>query len=120
MKIFNFCNASSMKRVLFAVSLMAATSTTMAQNDSFEYGTFNHLSLGVSAGTEGFGIDVGTSLNKYLSIRAGVDIMPSFNINTDVDVEGNLANQNYSGTMEVEGSLSRTSVNVKKDTDNKF
>ena len=41
--------------------------------------------------------------------------MPSFNINTDVDVEGNLANQNYSGTMEVEGSLSRTSVNVKLD-----
>ena len=115
MKFFNFHNASNMKRVLFAASLMVATSTAMAQNDNFEYGTFNHLSMGVSAGTEGFGIDVGTCLNKYLSLRAGVDIMPSFKINTDVDVEGTLANQSYSGTMEVEGSLSRTAINVKLD-----
>lgn len=104
-----------MGKRIFIVCLIVMGSIGMKAQQDFEYGIANRLGLGVSASTEGIGFDVSTCLTKYLSVRAGIDIMPGFNINTDVNVSGTTNGQPYSGSMAVKGSLSRTTASVKFD-----
>lgn len=75
-----------------------------------ELGIFNALSVGVSAGTTGVGIDVATPVTPYFAVRGGVSFMPGFHINTDVDVDVN--DPNYGSiptTLDMTGSMTRTS-----------
>ena len=71
-----------------ALLLGAAFSSASAQSDNgVKMGLFNHLSVGVSASTLGYGFDIAMPVSPYLTLRGGVDIMPSITFNTDVDVE---------------------------------
>nr|WP_224264789.1 hypothetical protein [Parabacteroides goldsteinii] len=51
------------------------------------WGFFNSLSVGVSAGTTGIGVDVATPVTPHFVIRGGVSFMPGIKISTDVDVD---------------------------------
>lgn len=44
------------------------------------------LGIGVGVGTTGIVIDASTTLNRWLGVRAGVDIMPKIKVNTDLDL----------------------------------
>jgi len=124
-----------MKKVItiVCIALMSAIGVS-AQENFYELG--NRVGVGVGVGTEGIGIDAAVCLTKYMSVRAGVNIMPDVKIKTDVDLEN--LNQNapitYSGysttlgelyrsefktdintKINAEGSIKRTTFDVKVD-----
>ncbi len=83
-----------MKRILTmaALSLMLATSG-FAQ---FKREVFNHLGVNVGAGTEGIGVGVAAPLTNFLEFEAGVNFMPAFKLNGDLDL-------NVKGSVNIEG-----------------
>ena len=74
-----------MKRVylFFALALSAMTGM-QAQEDK---AIFNHLAVGVGAGTTGITIDASTTITPYVGVRAGVNIFPTIKVNADLDLE---------------------------------
>ena len=62
---------------LFLVALAAifGTQSLQAQGQDVEYGLFNHLSAGVSVGTDGIGLEVASPINNYLSVRLGYSFL---------------------------------------------
>lgn len=94
-----------------ALLLGAAFSSASAQSDNgVKMGLFNHLSVGVSASTLGYGFDIAMPVSPYLTLRGGVDIMPSITFNTDVDVE--VADFSYYSSIDLEGDIKRTQTYV--------
>lgn len=76
-----------MKKILLLCLLVQlGIARVSAQDESF-YGVFNHVGAGVSVGTEGIGINIATPLTKYLEVSAGVNFMPGFKVDGDVDVD---------------------------------
>lgn len=53
------------------------------------------LGIGVGVGTTGIVIDASTTLNRWLGVRAGVDIMPKIKVNTDLDLGTQGLNDNF-------------------------
>lgn len=92
----------------------------MAQSD-YKRGIFNHVGLNVGAGTEGIGVGVAAPVTNFLEVEAGVNIMPSFKLSGDLDVDVNISslpqvpNVQYphEATIHAEGSFDRTTFNVK-------
>ena len=67
--------------------LLVSSGITHAQNDN---NLFNHLSVGVSVGTEGLpSIDVAAPIGNYVQVRAGYAIMPKFKFKADIDYTRN-------------------------------
>lgn len=75
-------------RKLFLVCVMAVfgLGQSFAQLDTEDYGIFNHVGLGVGFGTTGITVDAATVVTPYVGVRAGVDIFPTFKVNTDLDL----------------------------------
>lgn len=90
-----------------------------AQLDEDEFGIFNHVSLGVSAGTDGIGFDLAAPLTYNFAIRAGYSFMPKIkykkkevNIGSDVDfINGGTADQ----LVDIEGKLNMADFKVLLD-----
>lgn len=76
-----------MRKVVLLCALVVLSVISVHVSAQKELGIFNSLSVGVSAGTTGIGVDVATPITPRFAIRGGVSFMPGFNINTDVDVE---------------------------------
>jgi hypothetical protein len=55
-----------------------------------------HVGIGVGVGTTGIAIDAGITLNDYLGVRGGVDIMPQIKVNKDIDLKTEDANKKVS------------------------
>lgn len=96
-----------------ALLLGAAFSSASAQSDNgVKMGLFNHLSVGVSASTLGYGFDIAMPVSPYLTLRGGVDIMPSITFDTDVDVDVDVAGYSNSYSVNIEGDTKRTQTYV--------
>lgn len=67
------------------LALAAILAFALPAGAETKYQIFNHLSAGVSVGSTGVGIEVGTCLTKYVGVRAGVDIMPAIKFHPEVD-----------------------------------
>lgn len=112
-------------RKIFLTMLAALTlgaAQAQDRDDSKFYGMANRWSIAAGVGTEGIGFEVGTHFNRYLGARVGLNIMPGISYADDirVDLAGidpELKNLGFptSAMMNVEGSLSRTTVDVKLD-----
>lgn len=110
------------KLMMMAVILLAGVESVMAQSD-YKRGIFNHVGLNVGAGTEGISVGVAAPVTNFLEVEAGVNIMPSFKLSGDLDVDVNtddlppvpVPNVQYpsSATIHAEGSFDRTTFNVK-------
>lgn len=108
------------KLMMMAVLLLAGVGSVMAQSD-YKRGIFNHVGLNVGAGTEGISVGVAAPVTNFLEVEAGVNIMPSFKLSGDLDVDVNtnslpqVSGVNYppSATIHAEGSFDRTTFNVK-------
>lgn len=75
-----------LKQALIALALTSAMSAQAQLRD--DKNCFNHLSVGVSAGTSGVGFEVGTTVCPVLTLRAGMDIVPkSLKVSTDFNVD---------------------------------
>ena len=76
-----------MKKVIFLWVLACLGVMCNQASAQKELGIFNSLSVGVSAGTTGIGVDVATPVTPHFAIRGGVSFMPGIKINTDADVD---------------------------------
>lgn len=109
-----------MKRFILTIAaILTIASFTFAQGENF-YRFGNRWALGVGAGTEGIGVDVSTSFNKYFSARFGVNIMPDISIEEDFDISGldafNAAGINPGNLiLEADASAKRTTFDFKID-----
>lgn len=108
------------KLMMMAVLLLAGVGSVMAQSD-YKRGIFNHVGLNVGAGTEGISVGVAAPVTNFLEVEAGVNIMPSFKLSGDLDVDVNTSSLPQvpdfqyptSATIHAEGSFDRTTFNVK-------
>ena len=65
--------------------ILVTTAFTAPAAGLGELNIFNHLGVGVHAGTTGFGFEAATPITKWVTLRGGVTIMPGISFNTDVD-----------------------------------
>lgn len=108
------------KLMMVAVILLAGVGSVMAQSD-YKRGIFNHVGLNVGAGTEGISVGVAAPVTNFLEVEAGVNIMPSFKLSGDLDVDYDSSSlPQVSGvsypnpaTIHAEGAFDRTTFNVK-------
>ncbi|MQO91918.1 hypothetical protein [Segatella copri] len=108
------------KLMMMAVILLAGVGSVMAQSD-YKRSIFNHVGLNVGAGTEGISVSVAAPVTNFLEVEAGVNIMPSFKLSGDLDVDVNTSSLPQvpdfqyptSATIHAEGAFDRTTFNVK-------
>lgn len=116
-----------MKKIaMMAMLAFTCVGSVFAQEESkseFERGVFDHLSINVSAGTEGIGVGVATPVTNFLELEAGVNFMPGFKLSGDLDVPSKtitVSDGGYSdqiptpdATVNAKGDFSRTTFNFK-------
>ena len=81
----------------------------------------NHVGINVGAGTEGISVGLAAPVTGFFELEAGVNVMPSFKLSGDLDVDVNTSslpqvpNVQYphEATIHAEGSFDRTTFNVK-------
>lgn len=108
------------KLMMVAVILFTSVGSVMAQNE-YKRGLFNHVGLNVGAGTEGISVGLAAPVTSFFEVEAGVNVMPSFKLSGDLDVDVNTSslpqvpNVQYppEATIHAEGSFDRTTFNVK-------
>lgn len=99
-----------MKKMIFLCAIMSIGMMCNHVSAQKELGIFNTLSVGVSAGTTGIGVDVATPVTPHFAIRGGVSFMPGIKISTDVDVDLTDADLgSYPTYLDLKGSMSRAS-----------
>lgn len=99
-----------MKKIFIIWTLMSACLVCNQVSAQKELGVFNSLSVGVSAGTTGIGIDVATPVTPHFAIRGGISIMPGIHISTDADVDiMDPELGEVSSTLDLTGSTKRAS-----------
>lgn len=80
-----------MKKIIIAATLVCSfVFAANAQNKI----SFEHLDLGVSAGTTGLGIDLAVPLNQHLRVRAGFSFIPEFDKKINFGIEGRKKDEN--------------------------
>lgn len=108
------------KLMMVAVILLTSVGSVMAQNE-YKRGFFNHVGLNVGAGTEGISVGLAAPVTSFFEVEAGVNVMPSFKLSGDLDVDVNTSSLPQvpgvqypsSATIHAEGSFDRTTFNVK-------
>ena len=92
----------------------------MAQKE-YKRGFLNHVGINVGAGTEGISVGLTAPVTGFFELEAGVNVMPSFKLSGDLDVDVNTSSLPQvptvtyptSATIHAEGSFDRTTFNVK-------
>lgn len=74
---------------LLALATLFGFQTTQAQDSDFEYGLFNHVGWGVSAGLDGIGVDVAAPITSWGAVRAGISFFPTIKYDGDVNIRSN-------------------------------
>ncbi len=108
------------KLMMVAVILLTSVGSVMAQKE-YKRGLFNHVGLNVGAGTEGISVGLAAPVTSFFEVEAGVNVMPSFKLSGDLDVDVNTSSLPQvpgvqypsSATIHAEGSFDRTTFNVK-------
>ncbi len=88
-RIFSFLIA-----IMLGVGVAYASTDSVAYTPKYDSKIFNHLDVGLTLGTTGFGLDLAMPATEWATVRAGVSYMPSF----DVPLHLNL--MNYSNAAE--------------------
>ncbi len=108
------------KLMMVAVILLTSVGSVMAQKE-YKRGFLNHVGINVGAGTEGISVGLAAPVTSFFEVEAGVNVMPSFKLSGDLDVDVNTSslpqvpNVQYphEATIHAEGSFDRTTFNVK-------
>ena len=92
-------------RKLFLVTVMAVLGLemTQAQLKEEDYKLFNHVSVGVSGGTDGIGFQVAAPLGNLVTMRVGYSFTPAFKYNKTIDVGSDPAF--ITSDLDIEGKL---------------
>lgn len=108
------------KLMMVAVILLTSVGSVMAQKE-YKRGFLNHVGINVGAGTEGISVGLAAPVTGFFELEAGVNVMPSFKLSGDLDVDVNTSSLPQvptvtyptSATIHAEGSFDRTTLNVK-------
>jgi len=100
------------KRFLIGIIALCNCCFLQAQKVS-EFGIFDHLAIGVEAGTTGIGIDLAAPVTDYLQLRAGYNFFPGINYKTDVDYRAK--GSKITKTTEVEAKMNMNSAKLLLD-----
>ena len=108
------------KLMMVAVILLTSVGSVMAQKE-YKRGFLNHVGINVGAGTEGVSVGLAAPVTGFFELEAGVNVMPSFKLSGDLDVDVNTSSLPQvptvtyptSATIHAEGSFDRTTFNVK-------
>lgn len=108
------------KLMMVAVILLTSVGSVMAQKE-YKRGFLNHVGINVGAGTEGISVGLAAPVTSFFELEAGVNVMPSFKLSGDLDVDVNTSSLPQvptvtyptSATIHAEGSFDRTTFNVK-------
>lgn len=108
------------KLMMMAVILLTSVGSVMAQKE-YKRGFLNHVGINVGAGTEGISVGLAAPVTGFFELEAGVNVMPSFKLSGDLDVDVNTSslpqvpNVQFpkEATIHAEGSFDRTTFNVK-------
>ncbi len=79
------------------------------------YGIANHLSVGVSAGTQGGSLSVGTNLTRWVGVRAGLNVFPSLDLDYDADVTATVAGISREYPISIGVDAKRTTFDAMVD-----
>lgn len=86
--------------------MLVSSVTANAQEDK---NLFNHLSVGVTAGTPGFGIDVAMPIGNYVQARAGFATFPKIKADTDLNINAvEVPGYNFPQSVGIEGKTGFT------------
>lgn len=108
------------KLMMVAVILLTSVGSVMAQKE-YKRGFLNHVGINVGAGTEGISVGLAAPVTSFFEVEAGVNVMPSFKLSGDLDVEYDRSSlpqvpgveYPYPATIHVDGDFNRTTFNVK-------
>lgn len=77
-----------MKKFLLAIAVVLTSVGASAQlvPSLAKFNIFNHLGVGVHAGTTGIGFEAGTTITNFVEMRAGFSIMPGFGFHTQTEI----------------------------------
>ncbi len=98
-------------RKLFLVCALAVFSIGQSfaggEYDEDAKNLFNHLSVGVSLGTDGVGFDLASPIGNHFAVRAGMSIWPKVSYDTDVDpgTDSKSFILNKDGKIDIEGKV---------------
>ena len=101
-------------RKLFLVCALAAFAfgQSSAQLKTEDYGIFNHLSAGVSAGTDGIGFQVAAPLTYHFAVRAGFSFMPGFKYSKSLKLGNDNIGAFKSDKVDLEGKLQMSNFSL--------
>lgn len=88
--------------IVAAIAMALSALPVQAQNRVDEFGIFDHMSLGLTLGTTGVGLDLAAPVTDYLQVRAGYNFFSGFKYKEDVNYRS-LANPT-NGKIEIEGT----------------
>lgn len=75
-----------MKRFIPAFVLSLFCWHAAQAGEPIEYGLFNHLAIGASVGTEGYGFDLAMPVAKWAAVRVGISKYPQYKYTKKVDI----------------------------------
>ncbi len=107
-----------MKTKLLLVSLLMTTITLgVNAQEKKDKNIFDHLAIGVTAGTPGIGVDVAAPIGNYVQLRAGFATFPTIKINTHLDLNqsGNLHGYEIPTSIDVQGKTGFTNGKILAD-----
>lgn len=74
------------KHLIPAVIMSLFCFNAVQAQDPIEYGFFDHLSVGVSVGTDGVGFDVAMPVSHWAALRVGLSMIPEIKYSRSVDI----------------------------------
>lgn len=92
------------KLAMFALGLSLLLPTGLKAQDNE---MFNHLSLGISLGTDGIGFEAAAPIGRYVQARTGISFMPAFSYSDDVKY-GNRSGDVAGKKVNAKGTLHMT------------
>ncbi len=101
-----------MKKIVWVIALALAGAGINRVNaqDDYQAGCFKHFSVGLSASSFGVGVDVATNLGNHFMLRGGIDLMPDYTANTDVEVD--VSGLSSPTEVNLEASFKRTQYSL--------
>lgn len=98
------------KLLLLCATALFGFGQAHAQLDENDYGFFNHVSFGVSAGTTGIGFELAAPLTSQFAVRAGYSFMPKFKYSKSLtldksDLAAFKVDGQYVHEVDLEGKL---------------
>lgn len=102
-----------MKKLLLVCALAVfGFGQSFAQLNDDDYGFFNHVSGGVSVGTDGIGFQVAAPLTYHFAVRAGFSFMPSFKYSTSLNLGSDDIGAFKTDKVELEGKLKMSNFSI--------